>query len=178
MSYADLEKLLNPEIVKNDFLSGNKVKLIETDIPKQVITIDGVDNNNCLVFKPDHFEKKGKCPYLNQSEGILIHKRCDYIIITKYNKKNIVIFCELKSNKIYYGYDQLLYTTSFFEYLASLLKIDKNIDIRKAKKYYIMFSTRSYKRKTNNKLQVRQHKSISVKKARYGKIHISKIIAK
>jgi len=178
MLYTDLEELLNPEIVENSLLSGNKVKLIETDIPKQVITIDGIDNNNCLVFKPDYFEKKGKCLYLNQDTGLLIHKRCDYIIITKYKDENIVIFCELKSNKIDGGYDQLLYTTSFFEYLESLLKIDKNIDIRKAKKYYIMFSTRSYKRKTNNKLQVKQHKSIFVKKARYGKIHISKIIAK
>ncbi len=177
MSYADLEKLLNPKIVKNDLFSLNKVKLNEKNNHRHV-TIDGIDNNNCLVFKPDYFEKKGKCPYLNPDGGIFIHKRCDYIIITKYNKKNIVIFCELKSNKTYDGYDQLLYTTSFFEYLESLLRIDKNIDIRKTEKYYIMFSTKQHKRKTNNKLQVRQHKSISVKKARYGKIHISKIIAK
>ncbi|CAN2042632.1 Type I restriction enzyme R protein N-terminal domain-containing protein [Candidatus Magnetomoraceae bacterium gMMP-15] len=184
MPYSDLKNLLNPEILQNIDQEKNCVKLKEdsADAKLKSVWIYGLDKN-ALVLKFDVQKSKTtdfskKSAYLNPiAKGI--HKGCDYVLITRHNKKNVIVFIELKSNNISGAKQQLLSSIPFMDYLASLLKIHKNKDINEFKRYFILFSKKrmSKQRTKNSALRSEEYKSISVKMAgNPGRINIGKII--
>ncbi len=108
---------------------GSKLRSLE---------IHGIDKD-AVVFKLDETKIKYKSSYLAPGEKGL-HSGCDYVIATKRDKRNILLFCELKSNDCGGGKAQLRNSLPFVEYLLSLLRIHKSITTQ-FEMHHVLFST-------------------------------------
>lgn len=185
MAYKGLREILNPVII--DCINQEKgFAVLKENNPNSKIKrleIHGLDKH-AVVFKLDieKLEFKYKSPYLNPCEKG-IHSGCDYIIATRKEQRNILLFCELKSNDIGGGKKQLLNALPFVDYLFSLLKAHKNIAadiIGSFEKYYVLFSTTGRIKKQrvkNNKLRKEPFEDIKIiMGGDPDKINISKII--
>lgn len=179
MLYDELKKIINPGMLKGIDEEKMCVELKEK-LPEgrfQSVSIYGIDEKS-LVIKADG--SSGKFPYLNPNIRD-IHKRCDYVIITKHGDKNIILFCELKSVRKAGAKRQLLYSIPFIDYLMSLFNIHIGEDISDFEKHFVIFSKKNLgkQRAKNNRLTSKEFKGISIKMAGSPKnINISKIIAK
>ncbi|MDM8542744.1 hypothetical protein QUF90_16845 [Desulfococcaceae bacterium HSG9] len=177
MPYTAIKALLNPEIIQGLDTELGRVKLKESaaGTKLQPLWCWGLDEHS-VVFRPDKL--KTKSALLNpKHKGI--HKGCDYIIITKYENRNAIIFCELKSNDHKGAKEQLYCSIPFIDYLISLLKIHFGEDIGGYERHFVIFSTarRLRIKRTSKKLKSESHKGIPVKLAgNPPKIHIKKIL--
>ena len=183
MPFNSIKSLLNPEILYDIDQSGKQVTLkekLQNSKRRSIISIGGLSSNT-IIFKLDK-NKKGftyKSGFLNPAH-IDIHKGCDYVIITEHKKRQVIVFCELKSGKISGGKDQLFYSVPFIDYLASLVKTHKRKSIEAFERHFVIFSNSGKIKKQNiknKKLQSYRHKNIKVKHARnHNKINIGRIL--
>lgn len=185
MAYKELRDILNPNII--DCINQEKgVAVLKENNPNsklKKLEIHGL-HKEAVVFKLDVDKPAFKCksPYLNPGERGL-HSGCDYVIATSKEQRNILLFCELKSNDIGGGKQQLLSATPFADYLFSLLRIHKNISrdvINSFEKHFVLFRTRgriNKQRVKNDKLRKEPFEGINIKMGENpGQIDISKII--
>ncbi len=141
----------------------------------------GLDEN-ALVFKLDNKSPEFKCKsaYLNpELKGI--HQGCDYVIVTKYQDSDIILFCELKSNNIGGDKQQLWSSIPFVDYLFSLLKHhNDSIEVNSFRNYFVLFTQRralNKQRTYNPEYKKHEYKGIQVILAGNPKdINLDKII--
>ncbi len=162
MPYSELKTLLNPSVISYIDHAKGRVQLEENteDSKLKPIWLNGL-SKNAVVFKLDkeNINMDFIDPGLNN-----IYKRCDYIIISSYQTKNVIIFCELKSNSHKGAKQQLHSSIPFIDFIASLLNTHYEQDIRQFKRYFVLFST-SAKARTSSKLKSETFKGIKIKLA-------------
>lgn len=182
MLYIAIKSLLNPKIIQDIDQELRQVKLTENakEAKLKSLLCCGLDENT-VVFKLDknHKDFSKKSAFLNPTHKN-IHKGCDYVIITKYENKNVIIFCELKSNNISGAKNQLFCSIPFIDYLISLLKTHKNVNINEFERHFVIFSSASRLRKQrtkNTKLESVPYENIKIKLVGAPvKINIGKIL--
>ncbi len=185
MAYKELGEILNPFII--DCINQEKgFAVLKEDNPNsklKKLEIHGLAND-AVVFKLDidRSEFKYKSPYLNPREKG-IHSGCDYVIATSNEQRNILLFCELKSDDIGGGKQQLQNAVPFVDYLFFLLQVHKNISkdvLASFEKHYVLFSTTRRIRRQRAKNNILRKEPFGDLKIVMGgdpdKINISKII--
>jgi len=141
MPIEALNNILNKEIIQDfDTLKGEAI-LKEYDCRSKTkpICIQGVPTDT-IVFKLDRKISGAvkKSYYISTYKGI--QQSCDYVIITRIEGQGHIILCELKSDSGG-GWNQLIHTKPFIDYLKSLVNVHENIKMENFKKHFILFST-------------------------------------
>jgi len=151
MTATILTQLLNPLVIQNFNTEKGFVVLKEDgkETKFKPMEIHGLDKENTVIFKLD-LDKSGfkaKSAYLNPTQKG-IHSGCDYVIFTKFQNENIVMFFELKSDEPRGAEKQLLASIPFWEYLSSLLYHHYSIDAKSFKRHYYIFQTKRIAKQT------------------------------
>ena len=105
------------------------------------INISGIEGS-CLAFKMDSIKKKSRTHFLLKNSVENIHKGVDAIVFCKYQSKQYVLVCELKSGNPCGFEPQFKASQAFIDYLLSLYKRFNIGDTKKIKRINVLFTTR------------------------------------
>ena len=144
---AYLDKILMTGEIRLGYDSTSGIlKINEKDRLSKIKSISIIGClNECFAFKMDGLKKNRKTHLLLKHSIENIHKGADAIIFCEYQKQKYILICELKSDKPKGFETQMKTSQAFVDYLLSLSKKLKNIDVDSIKIVNVLFSTRIQK---------------------------------
>jgi hypothetical protein len=151
-------------VINNEYIKQypeRKVRIKETDRSAElkIVEITGFQSETNVVFSFD--DKPPLSDYISPNGGY--RKRCDAVVLTKYDDVDYLLFIELKSKKLKHLDIENKFKSSkcFIDYIDSVLK-DFHSDnlLNKCQKRFIVFCQPPLLHKTPTNIKPLPHKKI------------------